>query len=75
MSNYDSHSSRHSYSWLRMNQWFVLKWNTKESVNKWWVKGDLSIKDTVCIWVLKQEDRNKFMDDTIGMKKDDEKLR
>ena len=29
-------------------------------------------KDTVCIWFLKtREDRNKFMDDTIGMKKDD----
>ena len=29
-------------------------------------------KDTVCIWVFKtREDRNKFMDDTIGMKKDD----
>ena len=28
-------------------------------------------KDTVCIWVFKtREDRNKFMDDTIGMKKD-----
>ena len=26
--------------------------------------------DTVCIWVFKsREDRNKFMDDTIGMKK------
>ena len=29
-------------------------------------------KDTGCIWVFKtKEDRNKFMDDTIGMKKDD----
>ena len=29
-------------------------------------------KDTVCIWFFKtREDRNKFMDDTIGMKKDD----
>jgi len=29
-------------------------------------------KDTVCIWVFKtREDRNKFMDETIGMKKDD----
>ena len=29
-------------------------------------------KDTVCIWVFKtREDRNKFMDDTVGMKKDD----
>ena len=29
-------------------------------------------KDTICIWVFKtREDRNKFMDDTIGMKKDD----
>ena len=28
-------------------------------------------KDTVCIWVFKtREDRNKFMDDTVGMKKD-----
>ena len=28
--------------------------------------------DTVCIWVFKtREDRNKFMDETIGMKKDD----
>ena len=29
-------------------------------------------KDTVCIWVFKtREDRNKFMNDTVGMKKDD----
>ena len=29
-------------------------------------------KDTICIWVFKtREDRNKFMDDTVGMKKDD----
>ena len=29
-------------------------------------------KDTICIWVFKtREDRNKFMYDTIGMKKDD----
>ena len=29
-------------------------------------------KDTVCIWVFKtREDRNKFMDETVGMKKDD----
>ena len=29
-------------------------------------------KDTVCIWVFRtREDRNKFMDETIGMKKDD----
>ena len=29
-------------------------------------------KDTVCIWVFKtREDRNKFIDETIGMKKDD----
>ena len=29
-------------------------------------------KDTICIWLFKtREDRNKFMDDTIGMKKDD----
>ena len=29
-------------------------------------------KVTGCIWVFKtKEDRNKFMDDTIGMKKDD----
>ena len=29
-------------------------------------------KDTVCIWVFQtREDRNKFMDDTVGMKKDD----
>ncbi len=28
--------------------------------------------DTVCIWVFKtRDDRNKFMDNTIGMKKDD----
>ena len=28
-------------------------------------------KDTVCIWVFRtREDRNKFMDDTVGMKKD-----
>ena len=28
-------------------------------------------KDTICIWVFKtREDRNKFMDDTVGMKKD-----
>jgi len=29
-------------------------------------------KDTVCIWVFKtREKRNKFMDETIGMMKDD----
>ena len=29
-------------------------------------------KDTICIWVFKTRvDRNKFMEDTIGMKKDD----
>ena len=28
--------------------------------------------DTVCIWVFKsRKDRNKFMEDTVGMKKDD----
>ena len=31
-----------------------------------------NIKDTLCIWVLKtREDSNKFIDDTVGMKKDD----
>ena len=30
--------------------------------------------DTVCIWVFKsREDRNNFMNDTIGMKKEEEK--
>jgi hypothetical protein len=29
-------------------------------------------KDTVCIWVFEtREQRNKFMDETIGMMKDD----
>ena len=29
-------------------------------------------KDTVCIWVFKtREDRNRFMDETAGMLKDD----
>ena len=29
-------------------------------------------KDTVCIWVFRtREDRNKFMDETVGMKTDD----
>ena len=29
-------------------------------------------QDSVCIWVLKtREDRNKFMDETIGMVKED----
>ena len=29
-------------------------------------------KDTICIWVFKtREDRNKFMDETIGMLKKD----
>ena len=29
-------------------------------------------KDSVCIWVLKtREDRNKFMDETVGMVKED----
>ena len=29
-------------------------------------------KDSVCIWVLKtREDRNKFMDETVGMVKKD----
>ena len=28
-------------------------------------------KDTFCIWIFKtREDRNKFMDDTVGMKKE-----
>ena len=36
------------------------------------LKAIYHCKDTVCIWVFKtREDRNKFMDDTIGMKKDD----
>ena len=29
-------------------------------------------KDTVCIWIFRtREDRNKFMDETVGMKKYD----
>ena len=29
-------------------------------------------KDTVCIWVFKtREDRNRFMDETVGMLKDE----
>ena len=29
-------------------------------------------KDTVCIWIFKtRDDRNKFMNDTVGVKKDD----
>lgn len=29
-------------------------------------------KDTVCVWVFKtREDRNKFLDDTIGMSKNE----
>ena len=29
-------------------------------------------KDTICIWVFKtRDDRNRFMDNTVGMKKDD----
>ena len=29
-------------------------------------------KDTICIWVFKtREDRNRFMDNTVGMNKDD----
>tara|TARA_B110000014_G_C19621770_1_gene328657 strand:+ start:289 stop:483 length:195 start_codon:yes stop_codon:yes gene_type:complete len=29
-------------------------------------------RDTVCIWVFKTRDeRNKFMDETVGMKKDE----
>ena len=29
-------------------------------------------KDSVCIWVLKtREDRNKFMEETVGMVKED----
>ena len=36
------------------------------------LKAIYHIKDTVCIWFFKtREDRNKFMDETIGMKKDD----
>lgn len=32
-------------------------------------------KDTVCIWVFKSRlDRNKFVDETIGMKKKIEKI-
>ena len=36
------------------------------------LKAIYNSKDTICIWVFKtREDRNKFMDDTVGMKKDD----
>mgnify|MGYP000114585723 CR=1 FL=1 len=32
-------------------------------------------KDTVCIWVLRtRKDRNKFMDETIGMLKNDREM-
>ena len=36
------------------------------------LKAIFHSKDTVCIWVFKnREDRNKFMDDTAGMIKDE----
>ena len=31
-------------------------------------------KDTICIWVLKTREDNKFVDDTVGMKKDIDKF-
>ena len=36
------------------------------------LKAIYQSKDTICIWVFKnREDRNKFMDDTAGMIKDE----
>ena len=36
------------------------------------LKAIYQSKNTVCIWVFKtREDRNRFMDDTAGMLKDD----
>ena len=36
------------------------------------LKAIYHCKDTVCIWLFRtREDRNKFMDETVGMKKDD----
>ncbi len=32
-------------------------------------------KDTICIWIFKtREDRNNFMNETAGMKKDDREV-
>ena len=55
-------------------QMICIKAEIPEEINK--IDDELKAiyhsKDTVCIWVFKtREDRNKFMDDTIGMKKDD----
>ena len=59
---------------MGINQWFVLKLKYQKKFVK--IDDELKAiyhsKDTVCIWVFKtREDRNKFMDDTVGMKKDD----
>ena len=36
------------------------------------LKAIYQSKDTVCIWVFKsRSERNKFMDETVGMKKKD----
>ena len=36
------------------------------------IKAIYHSKDSVCIWILKsREDRNKFMDETAGMLKDE----
>ena len=36
------------------------------------LKAIFHSQDSVCIWVLKtREDRNKFMDETVGMVKED----
>ena len=55
-------------------QMICIKAEIPEEINK--IDDELKAiyhsKDTVCIWVFKtREDRNKFMDDTVGMKKDD----
>ena len=59
---------------MGINQWFVLKLKYQKKFVK--IDDELKAiyhsKDTVCIWVFKtREDRNKFMDDTAGMKKDE----
>ena len=49
----------------------LMKLSTKR-LKKDELKAIYHSKDTVCIWVFKtREDRNRFMDETAGMLKDD----
>ena len=48
-------------------------WNSPISVwNRWWVKSIYHSNNSVCIWVFEnREDRNNFVNETVGMKKQD----